>query len=231
VGRGGQAPGETDQDQSEQQEQAVMVGPADAGIGEYGRLSEHGQAGEQPGVSIERRRRGPGERNHGEREQDRADQHAPQMQRLREPEQRLEQPGACQQQRIQRPGPVLDMPFRRIDAREPGVKPVPAVVQREDAAQTHVRVGVDQGAVEHRQHPAQRKHSLAEHDAAQRDQDQPAKRHLVRRAAGGNGRLRPHLAFQTCDGERRQHGRRAVNFALSSRPSGSVRRALCCNAE
>ena len=190
---------ESDQDQRQQQEQAVMVGPADAGVGEHGRLGEEDQTGEQPAVAVERRARGPGEGDDGEREQGRADQHAPQMQRALEAQKWLQQPGARQQQRIQRPRPVLDMPFGRVDPRLARIEPGAAVVQVQHAREPHVGIGIGERAVEDRHDPGQRDQRLHEHQAAERDRHQPAKCRLVGCAATECGRLRRHHDPTGCD--------------------------------
>ena len=170
-----EACGETDQDQRQQQENAVVVGPADAGVGEHGRLGEQDQRGEQPAVAIERRGCGPGEGADGERKQGRADQHAPEMQRPLEAEERLQQPGAAQQQRIQWPRPVLDVAFGRIDPRLARVEPGAAVVQVQHAREPHVGIGIGERAVENRHDPGEREQDLHEDQTAERDRHQPAK--------------------------------------------------------
>ena len=230
TGGRGEARGQTDQDHRQQQEQAVMVGPADAGVGEHGRLGQQDQAGEQPGVAIERGRCGPGDRREGEPEQDRADQHAPEMQRAGEAQQRLEQPGAGEQQRVQRPGPVLDVAHGRIDARLARIEPGAAVVQVQHPGQAHVGVGIGERSVEHRHDPGQREQHLDQREAAERDRDQPAERRLVRRGASGNGRLRRHRSSQQCDGAGAAWPGRGK---LCPKPSTARvgRRALCCNAK
>ncbi|HLT01213.1 MAG TPA: hypothetical protein VK001_03500 [Geminicoccaceae bacterium] len=169
-----------------------MIGSAEAGVGEHARLGEQDQAGEQPAVAIERGSGGPGDRDHGKPEQGRADQHPPQMQRAREAEHRLQQPGAGQEQRVQRSGPVLDVALGWVDPWLARIEPGAAVVQLQYAHEAHVSIGIGEPAVEHRNDPGQREQSLHQDQAAERDRDQPAERRLVRRGASEGGRLQCH---------------------------------------
>ena len=190
--RRGQTRGEPDQDHRQQQEQAVMVGPTDAGIGEHARLGEQGQAGEQAGVAIERRGRGPADGDHPEREQGGADQDAPDVQRPLEAQERLQQPCPGEQQRIQRSRPMLDVAFGRVDARLAGIEPGAAVMQLQQPGEAHVGVGIGERAVEDRHESGEREDRLAEREAADRDQEQPAERRPVGRGVSGDGRVRRH---------------------------------------
>jgi hypothetical protein len=139
------------------------------------------------------------------------------MQRPPESEQRLEQPGTGQQQRIERARPMLDMAFRGIDARFARVEPGAAVVQVQHPREAHVGIGIDQGAVEHRKHAGHRKHCLAEHEATERDQDQPAKGRLVGRSASGFGRREVHLSLPSATGPGSMAGARKVCAKLWAR--------------
>ena len=101
------------------------------------------------------------------------------MQGLTEAEPGLEQPGARQQDQIERPRPVLDVAFRRVDAPLAGIEPAAAVVQSEHAVEAHVGVGIGQQAVHNRGHATPGEQGLRQDQAAQRQHDQPAERRAV----------------------------------------------------
>ena len=186
------------EEDEEQQQDGMMIGAAEARVGEHRRLHQERQAGEQTGVAIEHRRARPVERDHAKREEQRTEQDPHDVQRALEAERRLEQPGAGVEQGIERPGPVLDVAGGRVDPQLAGIEPGAAVVQREHPIETHVGVGIGQRAVEHRGSAAPGEQRLAQDQAGERQQDQPAERGLVgRNRSGGRGRRRGHGLHST----------------------------------
>ena len=168
-------------DHEQGQQQAVVVRSADDRVGLNRGLEQEGKAGEQPRVAAEDRGGRPVEGEQCQRQQHRADQHAPEMEAGRKAEHRLEQPGAAQQQHVQQPGPVLDVALGRVDPQQPGIERVAARVQVQDPDQAHVGVGVGEFALEHGHDREPGEQGLEQHQGAERQQDQPAERRPVRR--------------------------------------------------
>jgi hypothetical protein len=176
-----QAYGQAEQDQAQQQQQTVMVGPADAGVGEHARLGQQDQTGEQPGIAPERRCCRPAERGQRQRQEQGADQNAPEMQAGMKAEYGLEQPGPAEEQGVERAGPVLDVTLGRVDPEQAGIEPVAGRVQVQDPDQARVGVRVGERVVVNRHDVEPGEQDLHQHERAERQQDQPAKRHPVRR--------------------------------------------------
>ena len=134
----------------------MVVRSAEARVGQHRGLQQQRQAGEHARAREPGRPRGPGEGDHSEREAGRADQHAPED---AAPARSPRTAAAATRRRgagHRAARPVLDVALGRIDPREAGIEPVAAVVQLQNAAEPHVRVGVAESAVEHRHRPGDR---------------------------------------------------------------------------
>ncbi len=165
--------------------------------------------------------------NERQRQQHRADQDPPQVEAHAEAVERLEQPGAAQKQRVQEPGPVLDVALGRIDPQQAGIEPVAARVQVQDPDQAHVSVGIGEAAIQDRDDVEPGEQHLEQQEGAERQQDQPAEGHPVRRRpADCQSRLRRHEVHSR-RGARPHNGRPPVKNGLNSPPARHPRSTRC----
>jgi hypothetical protein len=89
------------------------------------------------------------------------------------------------------------MTFRRVDPRIGRIEPVAGVVKMQDPVQAHVTVGVGKAAVVHRKGSGPCQDDLAEHQTAERDEEEPAEgvaRPLDGQAVGARDHLEGHQA-------------------------------------
>ncbi len=135
---------DADQQGIEEDQGAMVIDPAGQELGQDRDLGDEQKTESKVGAPIENRLHGPDERKPGENIESRRKDEAPDLEGAIESQKRLDGQAAGENGDVERPRPVLDQPFRWVDAGDLLGEPA-MLVQPVDAKGPHEFVGICEG--------------------------------------------------------------------------------------